>query len=221
MRIGGRAERRNETPNARLQASTWARTEQRGEAKRKSQVVETKVGSEEAIPARAVLTSSRNRRPEMTRGCTAWYDRPNSYLRHQGTTQNRANRTTHERERQSDETRDSGTDTTRQASKQTAPPRRQTANRPPPSVLDGWRETPEASKHGDKAGGKKSERRTDSTAATARFPAHRVARRGERRDGPMGKQDIAKHPHDEMRTPFPRSQSDRRADRGDTAEETA
>ena len=80
---------------------------------------------------------------------------------------------------------------------------------------------PEASKHGDKAGGKKSERRTDSTAATARLPAYRVAKRGERRDGPMGKQDIATHPHDEMRTPFPRSRADRQTDRGDAAEKTA
>ena len=105
--------------------------------------------------------------------------RPHTY-NIRATAQIRTNRTTHERERPSDERRHGYNGASKQST-----PSRQNRKPPPPSVSGGWRGTTRGKQaRGTRQGGKKSERETiahRNSTASVRLPAHRVARRGERR----------------------------------------
>ena len=101
-----------------------------------------------------------------------------------------------------------GTDTTGQASR---PPAETTDRKPPPpSASDGWRETPRGKQaQGERGRQQEIETENDSQPQSpvsppivsrngardeTNRPDRRDDKRGERRDGPMGKQDIATHP---------------------------
>ena len=86
------------------------------------------------------------------------------------------------------------------ASKQTA--RRDDRPQTSAAIRIRWmaRNAPRQASTGDETGGKKSERRTNSTTAIARPHAHRVAKRGERRDEPQASRASQHIQHDEMRT---------------------
>lgn len=146
------------------------RTAGRGE----TQTADNRNGAEARKPStRAVLTSSRNRAvradERARQGMTA---RTHTY-NIRATAQSRTNRTTHEMERPSDERRHGYNGASKQST-----PSRQNRKPPPPSVSDGWRGTTQGKQA---RGTRQAERETNSTAASALLPAHRVARRGERR----------------------------------------
>lgn len=154
---------------------------------------------------------------------------PNPKLRHdiRATTPSRIHRMSHWMKRPESEMKETARHGYNEASKQHA----EMIDRrpPPPSVSDGWRGTTRGKQaRGTRQGGKRIERGTiarRNSTVSARLPAHRVARRGERRrsrpdrrdeerDEPQASRTSQHAPHNEMRTPSPSSRADRQAGRG-------
>ena len=222
MRIEDKRDARGGTPTpAAKQAHGRG---QDGRARRNANRRQSKRSEgKEAISARAVLTSSRNRQSGRTGERTAGHDRPRTHTYDiMATTQSRINRTSHEKSDRA--TRREGTE--RHGYNGASNQHAEMIDRKPtsPSASDGWRETPRGKQaRRNETGGSEIRTRNDSTPQPQRIrhpprpscrktgreaknrPDRRDDRRGERRDEPTGgKQGHRNTPHtDKMRTPSP------------------